>query len=87
MEVINDRIYIHYKGDHYIVIDTALNHEDNEVYVVYRALYGNGELYVTPLKEFTAEIDREKVPNAPQLHNFELLNIPSVDEDFYGSIL
>ena len=87
MEVIKDRIYQHFKGDCYIVVDTALNNENNEVYVIYRALYGNGELYVRPLADFTAEVDRNKYPNAPQLHKFELRSIPSVNHNFYEEIL
>jgi len=82
MEIIKDRIYQHFKGDYYIVINTALNNEDDKVYVIYRALYGNGELYVRPLEDFSAEVDHIKYPNIQQKYKFELMEIHSVKHNF-----
>jgi len=45
-------IYKHFKGDYYIVEDIATHSETNEKYVIYRALYGNNELYIRPLSIF-----------------------------------
>ena len=79
MEIKTGRIYRHFKGDYYIVIDTALNNEDERVYVIYRALYGDGQLFVRPLEDFTARVDRTKYPNATQEYKFELQDINSIN--------
>lgn len=56
--------YRHYKGNEYKVIDVAKHSETLEELVVYRALYGNHDLWVRPLKMFTedVEIDGKKIP-------------------------
>lgn len=56
--------YKHYKGKPYEVIDVAKHSESLEDLVVYRALYGEHDLWVRPLKMFLeeVEIDNKKVP-------------------------
>lgn len=49
--------YQHYKGNHYEVIGVAKHSETLEEMVVYRALYGERDLWVRPLKMFTEEIE------------------------------
>lgn len=68
-------IYKHYKGDLYIVEDIALHSETLEKYVVYRALYGDNQLWIRPYDMFVEEIEGK-----PQKHRFELQNIKSVKE-------
>lgn len=80
MEILKNGIYKHFKGDYYIVEDIATNSEDNELYVVYRALYGENKLYIRPLDMFTSKVDKEKYPNVSQVYRFELQNIKSVKE-------
>lgn len=46
-------LYQHYKGNHYEVLGVAQHSETEEELVVYRALYGDGELWVRPLAMFT----------------------------------
>lgn len=77
-EVKVNRVYRHFKGDHYLVIDVARNSETGEEYVVYRKLYGDGGLWVRPLAMFLEPVDKEKYPDAKQEYRFELLDIPSV---------
>ncbi|HLC92120.1 MAG TPA: DUF1653 domain-containing protein [archaeon] len=48
--------YRHYKGNEYEVIGTARHSETLEEMVVYRALYGGGELWVRPAKMFSEEV-------------------------------
>lgn len=52
MEVLKKRIYRHFKGDLYLVEDIAKHSENNELYVIYRQLYGQGELWIRPLAMF-----------------------------------
>ena len=56
--------YKHYKGKEYEVIGVAKHSETLEETVVYKALYGNHDLWVRPLKMFMedVEIDGKKVP-------------------------
>ena len=77
-EVKVNRVYRHFKGDHYLVIDVARHSETGEEYVVYRKLYGDGGLWVRPLAMFLEPVDKEKYPDAKQEYRLELLDIPSV---------
>ena len=70
-------VYKHFKGDYYIVEDLAIHSETKGKYVVYRALYGNNELYIRPYDMFLSEVDHEKYPNVEQKYRFELQNIES----------
>ena len=77
MKVINNRIYKHFKGDYYLVIDTVINSETGEKMVLYRELYGGGKLYVRPFVMFISKVDKEKYPNVQQKYRFELQEIES----------
>jgi len=71
-------IYKHFKGDYYLVEDVAIHSETREKYVVYRTLYGDGELYVRPYEMFLEKVDREKYPEVSQEYRFELQEVKSV---------
>ena len=61
--------YRHYKGNTYQVIGVAKHSETEENVVVYRALYGEGGLWVRPLEMF-----REKVEiGGKSVPRFELI--------------
>ena len=51
--------YRHFKGNEYEVIDFAKDSETCETMVIYRALYGDGELWVRPYKMFQEIIERD----------------------------
>ncbi len=51
--------YRHFKGNEYEVIAIAKNSETLEDMVVYRALYGEGELWVRPASMWNEEIERD----------------------------
>jgi len=49
--------YRHYKGKEYEVIGVARHSETFEELVAYRALYGEGQIWVRPLKMFLEEVE------------------------------
>lgn len=65
-------IYKHYKGDLYIVEDIATHSETLEKFIVYRALYGDNELWIRPISLFIEEVNKNG-----QKYRFELQNIKS----------
>lgn len=77
-EVQINRVYKHFKGNYYIVVDIATHSETKGQYVVYRRLYGDGKLFVRPLEMFLSEVDHEKYPDVKQKYRFELQEIESV---------
>ena len=53
--------YRHFKGKEYQLIGTAKHSETLETYVIYRALYGEGETWVRPLEMFFEKVERDGV--------------------------
>ncbi len=56
--------YRHYKGKEYEVIGCAKHSETEEEFVVYKALYGEGGLWVRPIGMFleSVMVDKKSVP-------------------------
>ncbi len=51
--------YRHFKGRFYQVIGVARHSETEEPFVVYRPLYGEGDLWVRPLSMFEETVERD----------------------------
>jgi hypothetical protein len=54
-----DEEYVHYKGDHYRVVDLALHSNDDEWMVVYKPLHENADahLFTRPVREWGEEVE------------------------------
>ncbi len=62
--------YRHYKGNEYIVIDIARHSETLEEMVIYRAQYGEGDLWARPAAMFTEDV----CINGKQIPRFALVS-------------
>lgn len=61
----------HFKGGRYEILCFAKDSETLEELVVYRALYGEGGVWVRSRAMFESPVDREKYPSAAQTYRFE----------------
>ena len=75
-------IYKHFKVDHYLVEDIALDSETHKEMVVYRKLYDDCSLWVRPIEMFLSEVDHIKYPKVKQNYRFELVDVKSVKDKF-----
>ena len=62
--------YRHYKGNEYEVLSVAKHSETLEEMVVYRALYGEGEVWVRPLSMWN---DKIKLADGSETKRFVLV--------------
>lgn len=69
--------YRHYKGNEYEVVGVAKHTETLEEFVVYRALYGEGGLWIRPLGMFTEDVSV----------NGENRGLCTLENSFVGGIL
>ena len=70
----------HFKGNKYEILHIAKDSETLEDVVVYRALYGEGGVWVRPLAMFCSPVDREKYPDAAQAYRFERMTAGRVTD-------
>ena len=60
-KIVQPGVYENYKGAHYEVLFIAKNSETREDMVVYRALYGDFQLWVRSLHTFLEEIEHDGI--------------------------
>lgn len=75
--ILLNHVYRHFKGKYYLTMNIAEHTGSGELYVVYRALYGEGRVYIRTMEEFLSKTDKKKYPTALQDFRFELSEIPS----------
>lgn len=75
-----NRVYKHFKGNYYIVLDIVLNADDLKRYVLYKQLYEDGKSFIREEQEFLSKVDKIKYPNVKQKYRFELQEIEKVNK-------
>ena len=75
-EVKIGKIYKHFKGKLYIVLDIvndceSNNDEEFKKIVIYKALYGDNLKWARDYDMFNSEVDHDKYPNVTQKYRFE----------------
>ncbi len=62
--------YRHYKGNEYEVLEVGTHTETGEQFVVYRALYGDGQIWIRPVLMFLETVD----VNGKTLPRFQVIS-------------
>ena len=66
--------YRHFKNKEYEVLALAKDCETLEDIVVYKALYGDGQVWTRNADDFLSKVDKEKYPDVKQEYRFEEIN-------------
>lgn len=76
------KVYRHFKGNYYFVENVALDSENKERMVVYKAIYDrpDSQIWVRPEKMFLKEIPERPDNITGQKHRFELVN--DIEKDY-----
>ena len=61
VETIKKGIYRHFKGNEYEVIGIARHSETLEEMVIYKALYGDGDIWVRPVSMWSETVIKDGV--------------------------
>lgn len=72
------KVYQHFKGNKYIILDIATNSETMEKMVIYRALYEDNKLWVRPLDMFSSQISDERKKEYAFDYRFQEIEIKKI---------
>ena len=78
MEPIVGKLYQHFKGNIYRVLNFALHTETGEKLVIYQDANDETKIYARPYEMFKSKVDKEKYPDATQEYRFEEFDASSV---------
>ena len=65
-----NKVYKHFKGGFYQVLNVAKHTETGEMLVIYREV-SNNIIYARPYDMFISKVDNEKYPEVKQEYRFE----------------
>lgn len=65
-------MFKHFKGKCYGIISIAKDCETLNDLVVYKALYGNNQIWVRNYDDFFGEVDHKKYPDVKCKYRFEI---------------
>ena len=57
---------VHFRGNEYLIVATALSSDDKSLMVIYQAQYEEGIVWVRRLDEFFSIIDDGRIPSVPR---------------------
>ncbi|WP_027624070.1 DUF1653 domain-containing protein [Clostridium lundense] len=78
LEEYKGKIFRHFKGDLYLLMDIAIHSETREKLVIYKALYGSCGVFARPYNMFNEEVPKEKENPTGQKYRFEYIEVDSV---------
>lgn len=78
LEKYKGKIFRHFKGDLYLLLDIAIHSETREKLVIYKALYGSCGVFARPYDMFNEEVPVEKENPTGQKYRFEYMEVESV---------
>lgn len=81
-EIQRGKVYRHFKGAYYLVLDIVNDSETNNLatpnkVVIYKALYGDFTTWARPYDMFASEVDHEKYPDVEAQYRFEEVDFDS----------
>lgn len=71
-EIEVNKLYKHFKGNTYKVLNIGIHTETNEKMVVYEDINSH-KVWIRPYDMFNSLVDKEKYPNVEQTYRFESL--------------
>ncbi|PRR77800.1 hypothetical protein CLLI_21880 [Clostridium liquoris] len=78
LEEYKGKIFRHFKGDLYLLLDIAIHSETREKLVIYKALYGSCGVFARPYDMFNEEVPAEKENPTGQKYRFEYIKVESI---------
>ena len=82
MEILNGKVYKHFKGGYILVISTAKHSDRDEIEVVYKGL-NNGQIYARPIESFVEIVKNSEDKDVSRfvlVSDEEALQILSTDD-------